>query len=136
MTGARGAPQLRSRSGQTVVEYILLIGIVTVALTVMGPFFKRGLQSMVKVTSDQIGDQRNADQDIVARDPAAPVEGVSYLINSLTNATANVTKSVRTGIIGEVDGKNQDLGYMEIGLNEATNTTTDAATDLGFTPRQ
>ena len=127
MTGVRSAPQLRSRSGQTVVEYILLIGIVTVALTVMGPFFKRGLQSMVKVTSDQIGDQKNADQDVVVQDPNNPVEGVSYLKGSSTNTLANVYKFVKTpGIDGGPD----------ISLNESTNTDAKSETDLGFTPRQ
>lgn len=127
MTGARG---------QTVVEYIVLIGIVTAALFFMGPLFKRGVQSLVKVTGDQIGNQLNADQDVVARDYNNPVEGVSFLNSSLTDVQAGVNRTTRKGVYGRVNGQIQDLGYTEIGVNESTDTTADTVTDLGYTPRQ
>ena len=121
---------------QTMVEYIVLIGIVTVAVFYMGPLFKRGIQSVVKVTADQIGNQQNADQEVVVRNYDAPVEGVSYLIASSTNAQAGTNKLTRAGIYGEVKGKVQDLGYTEIGVNEFTDATTEALTDLGYTKYQ
>ncbi len=112
-------------SGQTVVEYILLIGIVTVAMTFMGTSLKRGVQSVVKVTADQIGNQQEADQIIKPRVPGKPEEGTSYLVNSLTNTTANVAKTV---IESTVDKSTTTM------VSENTTTSTDSNTDLGYTP--
>jgi len=122
--------------GQTVIEYIVLIGIITVALFYMGPLFKRGVQSLVKVTSDQIGNQEDADQEIAPRDFADPVEGVSYLVNSSTNTESIVNKLVRDGIQGQINGQMTDLGYMDIGVSENTEINSESETDLGYTPRQ
>ena len=52
-----------TRVGQTVTEYLLLIGIVVVAVSFMGTDFKRGIQSILKITADQLGNQAQADQD-------------------------------------------------------------------------
>ncbi len=113
--------------GQTVVEYIVLIGIITVALIYMGPLFKRGVQTLVKVSADQIGNQQNSDQEIAPRDYGNPVkEGVSYLVNSATNTRATVNKSVTTPGWG---------GVADISLNESTNTNSESVTDLGYTAR-
>ncbi len=116
-----GLSRAKSRdSGQTVVEYIVLIGIITAALIVMGPLFKRGVQSLVKVTSDQIGDQQNADQDFLdANDPGATG---GYLVGSDTRVTGQVNKIVKTGNFSGVAG---------IAVNESTNTTADSQTNLG-----
>ncbi len=106
--------------GQTVVEYIVLIGIVTVALFYMGPLFKRGVQSLVKVTSDQIGGQQNAEQDFKdANDPGATG---GYLVGSNTGVTGRVSKKVEAPGFG---------GVADITVNESTNTTTDSHTNLG-----
>ena len=52
-----------SRRGQTILEYTIIVGIVTVVLFYMGTGIKRGVQSLVKVTADQVGNQQNSDQD-------------------------------------------------------------------------
>ncbi len=52
-----------ARRGQTILEYTMIVGIVTVVLYYMGTGIKRGVQSLVKVTADQVGNQQNADQD-------------------------------------------------------------------------
>ena len=49
--------------GQTILEYTIIVGIVTVVLYYMGTGIKRGVQSLVKVTADQMGNQQNSDQD-------------------------------------------------------------------------
>src|ERR1700722_2572754 len=54
---------MRARRGQTILEYTMIVGIVTVVLYYMGTSIKRGVQSLVKVTADQVGSQKNADQD-------------------------------------------------------------------------
>ncbi len=108
--------------GQTVVEYIVLIGIITVALFYMGPLFKRGVQSLVKVTADQIGNQQNADQDFVNADDPGATGG--YLVGSNTGVTSHVSKKVETPGWG---------GVADITVNETTNTAADSLTNLGKT---
>ncbi len=109
-----------TNGGQTAVEYIVLIGIITVALFYMGPLFKRGVQSLVKVTSDQIGGQQNAEQDFKdANDPGATG---GYLVSSNTGVNSSVSKKVETPGWG---------GVADITVNETTNTTADSHTNLG-----
>lgn len=50
------------KSAQTFVEYTLLIGILISLLIAMTPMVKRGVQAMVKVVADQVGNQQDADQ--------------------------------------------------------------------------
>ena len=52
-----------ARRGQTILEYTIIVGIVTVVLYYMGTGIKRGVQSLVKVTADQVGNQQNSDQE-------------------------------------------------------------------------
>ena len=52
-----------TRRGQSIVEYTMIAGIVTLVLYYMGTGIKRGVQSLVKITADQVGNQQNADQD-------------------------------------------------------------------------
>ena len=49
--------------GQTVVEYVIIIGIIVTAMYVMAPAFKRGVQTLVKGTADQLSSQKLAEQD-------------------------------------------------------------------------
>ncbi len=46
------------RTGQTLTEYALIIGVVLAAVTGMQTYIKRGIQSSLKVAADQIGDQQ------------------------------------------------------------------------------
>ena len=39
--------------GQNLLEYALIIGIVAVALLTMQPYFKRGIQSVIRTVSDE-----------------------------------------------------------------------------------
>ncbi len=53
---------IRACRGQTILEYTLIAGIITAVLYYMGTGIKRGVQSMVKVAADQVGNQQEADQ--------------------------------------------------------------------------
>ncbi len=106
--------------GQTVVEYIVLIGIITLALVTMGPLFKRGVQSLVKVSSDQIGAQQNAEQDFVNADDPGATGG--YLVSSDTGTVSSVSKTVKAqGLMGGIDTS----------VEETADTTTNSLTNLG-----
>lgn len=88
--------------GQTMLEYLLLIGVVTLVLVSMGTDFKRGLQSMVKVTADQLGNQEGAEQNFN--------EQSGILINSLTK-----NRQVRGKLLNEVQGV---LNYRQAEYSE------------------
>lgn len=49
--------------GQSVVEYSLIIGIVIAVFMVLSPMIKRSAQAMVKVVADEVGIQKNAEQN-------------------------------------------------------------------------
>jgi hypothetical protein len=72
--------------GQSIVEYVLLMGIATMALLYMGTDFKRGIQSVFKVTVDQLGEQTKSEQDFSAQSGA--------MINSVTAMKQSHQKTV------------------------------------------
>lgn len=45
------------KKAQSLLEYTLILGVVAVALVGMQVYFKRGVQSMVKVVADDFGNQ-------------------------------------------------------------------------------
>ena len=73
---------MATNKGQTVIEYVVLIGIITIALFYMGPLLKRGVQSLVKATADQIGNQQRADQDFTN------TAGSGFLVGSNTQTVS------------------------------------------------
>lgn len=64
--------------GQSVVEYSLIVGIVIAVFMVLSPMVKRSTQAMVKIVSDEVGIQRNAEQNSEAG-----------LVSSLTNTSVD-----------------------------------------------
>ena len=108
-------------SGQTFVEYTLLIGVSITILVVLTPMIKRGTQAMVKVVSDQVGVQQNAEQ--------------------LNNGNGGLLKSDVTMLIDRSQRKkewNPDPGVKhstETTFTDRTVTDTQTASDLGFTPK-
>jgi hypothetical protein len=99
--------------GQTLAEYVIILGVVVAALYVMGPSLKRGVQSVVKTTADQLASQKQADQDFSR-------EG-SHLSESTTNSKINNQKTVKEYIY-----------TTNIEVNDTSDTTTTSKTDMGF----
>lgn len=54
--------QKRSQSGQSIIEYSLILSIVLLVILAMSPAIKRSTQGMIKVVADQVGVQQNGDQ--------------------------------------------------------------------------
>jgi hypothetical protein len=52
----------RGSCGQTLLDYSMLLGIVAVILSTLGPLLQRSLQGMVKGVADQVGTQINSEQ--------------------------------------------------------------------------
>lgn len=49
---------------QSISEYVLVIGIVSIALISMQAYMKRGVQAVIKVASDQAGNQSAEEIDV------------------------------------------------------------------------
>jgi len=48
----------KKEAAHNLVEYVLILGIVTVALIAMQTYFKRGIQGIIKIVADDMGSQR------------------------------------------------------------------------------
>ena len=99
--------------GQTIVEYIIVIGIAVTVLYAMGPAFKRGTQSLIKATSDQLAAQQNAEQDFDS--------GSGYMALSNSQTQSNNQRD-----------KQEFLYTTKTVVNETTMTNTMAVTNMGF----
>ena len=102
------------RRAQSILEYMMVIGIVALVLTVMGPIFKRGIQSVIKSTADQIGVQNQADQTVTNTS--------GYLVESFTN------RRIASDTLTE-----QSYGDVATTYVDAITTTSNTLTNLGFT---
>lgn|SRR3989338_363044 len=56
---------MKKISGQSIVEYGILIGLVSAALISMNTYMKRGLQAGIKIAADSLGNQTDG---LVERD--------------------------------------------------------------------
>ncbi|MFH1360159.1 MAG: hypothetical protein ABIJ41_03880 [Candidatus Omnitrophota bacterium] len=104
-----------SGTGQTLLEYLLLVGIIAAALGVMSPLFKRGIQAVVKMTADQLAVQQEAEQDVQ--------EGEGFLEEARTETQISQETQIREvpgGIAGEV--------YKDLIETDSTSRT-----NMGFT---
>lgn len=103
--------------GQSIVEYVLMIGVATMALLYMGTDFKRGIQSVFKVTVDQLGNQVDSDQEF-------GYQGTGTLINSFTITDQLHNKTV------------QALGNdtTRVLVNSSMRSTTNSLTNMSFDP--
>ena len=111
------------RRGQTILEYTILIGIITVVLYYMGTGIKRGVQSLLKVTADQVGNQQNADQDFTDVQ-----QGYMVASNSQTQETRNKQVS-ESGYIPNTEIPSY---VTNTNFNETMNSMTNTVTNAGF----
>jgi len=58
---------IKNHRGQSLLDYLILIGIVASALFAMNTSFRRGIQAVIKGAADQIGDQAKSEQDFEGR---------------------------------------------------------------------
>lgn len=103
----------KNNKAQSILEYSLIVGIVTIIFFNMGTFLKRGTQGMIKTVADQIGDQRNADQRFVLED--------GFLRNSFVETDAAIEKSL-----------GDDTGVVTTYYNDRTHSQTQTESGLGF----
>ena len=114
-----------NRRAQSMIEYTIIVGIVMVVLYYMGTSIKRGVQSLVKVTADQVGNQQNSDQDFTDYQQG-------YLIGSNTVTQENRWK--QTSELGYIPASGSAIYAGNTSFNEASYTMTSTVTNGGFTP--
>ncbi len=115
-----------SRRAQTMIEYTLIVGVVSIVLYYMGASIKRSVQGLIKVTADQIGNQQNSDQDFTDYQQG-------YLISSKSQTLESKSKWVaETGYINR-SGTPIYTGHTN--FNEDTYSTTNTLTNGGFSPQ-
>ena len=116
---------MRRAQGQTILEYTMVVTILTLVFFYMGTGIKRGVQSLVKVTADQIGNQQNADQDFNDAQ-------TGYMIGSNTQMMANKYKE--TTELGYLPFSGKAVYATNTSFNESSLTMTNTVTNAGFVP--
>ena len=106
-----------ARRGQTILEYTIIVGIVAVMLSIMGTGLKRGVQSLVKITADQVGNQQNSDQDF-----NDTMQG--YMVGTNVMVQDSGFKQIAEGTVFS--------GTTNASFNESTITMTNTITNGGF----
>jgi hypothetical protein len=84
-----------SRRAQSVMEYVMLISIITAAVVFMLPRVKRTTQSMIKSAADQVGYQNGAEQEF--NDISS-----GFLVSS-GSVTKTFLNKTRKDFLGNVD---------------------------------
>lgn len=102
----------KKNSGQNLMEYGLILGVVAVALITMQTYFKRGIQSVIKVVADDYGPQG---------DPVGQLE-MAIKMNILTDRGRQMTMNSST--TGEQVKKVINQGGSDIRTETSGNTTT------------
>ena len=115
---------MSARRGQTILEYTIIVGIVTMVLFYMGTAVKRGVQSLVKVTADQVGNQQNADQDF------NDVQPEGYMINS-TDVTEE-SKNKQTTETGYIPVSGIPAYVSSVTESDYSDTLSNTYTNGGF----
>jgi len=103
------------KTGQTMIEYIIVLGVVVIVFFAMTPLIRRASQGMIKVVADQVGTQQGADQDFSRT--------TGFLANSETITQVHINQAT-TDILNEIKYTYDDAVTTKAGSN----------TNLGFTP--
>jgi hypothetical protein len=112
-----------ARRGQSILEYTMIVAILTVVLFYMGTSIKRGVQSLVKITADQVGNQQSADQDF------NDIQS-GYMVVSNTQTQQVLNREVtETGYIPQ---SGNAVYLANTSFNDSTYSTTNTITNGGF----
>ncbi len=103
-----------NKKAQSIMEYLILVGIVTAVIVSMSTSLKRSIQSYVKVTADQIGSQQDAEQQVEL--------GKGYLEEAASSTDTSMSKTT-----------SDVVGTISYAYNDRTQITSNSLTNLGFT---
>lgn len=108
-----------TNSGQTMIEYSLVVGIILTVVIAMQPMLKRGGQAMIKLVADQIGNQEEGDQR-------------SFYDNVVSDSRLDWART-RT-VVGVDTQTSQFLGATDYTSSDLIEVDSEQQSNLGFTP--
>lgn len=114
---------MKKLHGQSVLEYVLLVGIITVVLFAMMQAIKRGTQSLVRTAADQLSVQRESDQFFVSNNGYQGPEALRGYLESSNMATFSDSERQVVERLGVTN-------YIKASREEAL---TNSLTNMGFT---
>lgn len=100
-------------TGQIFLEYVIVIGVVTLIIIAMSAMIKRGTQGMIKVVADQVGNQINAEQQF---------DEDSFLESSYTSTRMSTGKT-----------KTELIGVTTYAFDDAISVKSNTQIRMGFT---
>lgn len=100
----------KNTNAQSALEYVLLVGIIVVALIAMTQAIKRGTQTIIKVTGDNLGPQQNADQSF---------SNVTGFLESQNSQSADDRQKQILERVGIINYVQNDTSYSQ--MNSHTN---------------
>ena len=101
---------MKTKKAQSLVEYSIVLALIVAIIMTMGPLIRRYLQGMIKLTTDQIGRQRGAEQSF---DESGHLDNSYTITRALTSKFFNSDKT-------------------QYDLYDTTDTQTNAQINLGF----
>ncbi len=106
---------IKNRCGQNLLEYSIILGVTVMIFIVFMPLIKRGTQGMIKTVADQIGNQKNAEQDFN--------EETGYLYESFQATDTRTRKNI---------GEGRLKGVTDIFYDDRTSTFVSSNSIAGF----
>ena len=88
---------MRNSRGQSTLEYVILVGFVVAALIAMGFYMKRGFQGRLRESTDQIGQQYDADATSANYTTTTNVSQSETLAAGVTTTTISQNQQVKSG---------------------------------------
>ena len=111
---------IRSKRGQSTLEYALLIGIVAAGILIMQAYVKRGFQGGMKGASDDMGEQYSVQQSTIYQ--GRSMEDSQIITDeTLTDGAGSAIGGYVTGISGTA---NDLLAKDVLSLNKRSGGTT------------
>lgn len=101
--------RLRNKKAQSILEYAVLLGLAGIALFSMQVYFKRGIQSVIKVAADEVGSQKGSEE-------FDPIKGsksdskVRRVVSGAPAATADLAQGVSERQV--VDSGGRKIRYI------------------------
>jgi Flp pilus assembly pilin Flp len=113
----------QNNMGQNLIEYAVVLGVVTVALMGMQTYFKRSVQSVVKVVADAYSDNNQRE----------PIGAVEMRIRNEAHQRPGKPLIATSISSGSMDQKQENVGESNIHteISGTTTATTNSRTIVG-----
>ena len=111
MTLGHAQGNLKNRSGQSTLEYAVLVVVIIGALLSMQFYLKRGISGKIKDSADQIGDQYSAGNTNVLKTTRTHSNTQETFAEGVTNSTLlqdETTNTTETSVV--VNAYREDMG--------------------------